>query len=1011
MTAETVSPTLLASEKWDYFTKGLDIIFKNWTALQLAADDLDKANELRDITLDHFKELSAQGDRVEVDSLEYNFYCWFEDEAECSVEDGSLLQVATDLVALHTQLMQGDTAMALRLMAAQPTNGTAATRVEGEQDSDLEPDAMQVEPVQSTAPSKPEPVIDEDGKVFHMNCINKWASSNQNIASASAADASFSWRCPGCQHSSKEIPRYYSCFCGKQLDPKPYGKKSKTTPHACGGVCGKAKSCSHPCEIPCHPGPCPECNLVAPPMPCVCGKATLTLPCSEVKSTEFVAFCGQACGKALNCPDHRCQKGCHAPPCAPCAVQLEKRCFCGNDTRTYACGTDDAEPYSCHNSCPVVFDCGKHSCAQQCHDLADHQDTVCPFDPSRSPSCPCGKMVPSGRESCEDPIPPCGEQCGKQLACGHSCQELCHDGPCPTCPESALRTCRCGRNTSVSIACALLEFDPESGAQNPVLCAKVCQTKLQCGRHVCNEKCCEKAKWSHKCDRLCGKTLSCKTHTCLMSCSHEGNCHDLIYPPIPCGTEPPECNQPCRRTRPCGHFNYTPHYCHADSVDCPPCMVFVTKSCACGKKQLQNRAVATAAHASATTDPAKMPRILVPRRVVGCGQSEYCKEPIQIGCLCGHRKQTVVCGIFTENQTPPPSMLECDDSCARKKRAENMAQAFKIDLASTSAIKSGFVGWPEHLVKAAHSFLELVVATERQLELLINNPAASYYYFPKQRLAKANSIINDMVEAYGFLSEWVDQNIGKGTIIARRVPGKMAVIPPKLLSQLARSYSPLSTPQDQYVIPSHQIVAPPSWNPNGFYFSGLAADMDSVQLETLLSSTVTDKPDLRLFWLTDASCFVFWDRKQLEEQEARRKLEQESQDDHDAHQVAGEGIATGTTVEPTASELEATDIPSAEPGEDGFVVVGKPLDDTPAAPSLAETLTARLAELGWSSEPVVEISVSPLGGVSLSSGHIVGQARKRDVTLLREPKASSEWTAVSNWKQQSIPLTSAAKEL
>ncbi|KAJ3307252.1 FKBP12-associated protein [Kappamyces sp. JEL0829] len=746
-----------------------------------------------------------------------------------------------------------------------------------------------------------------------MNCINKWASSNQNIANASAADASFSWRCPGCQNSSKEIPRYYSCFCGKQLDPKPYGKKSKATPHACGGVCGKAKSCSHPCEIPCHPGPCPECNLVAPPMPCVCGKATLTLPCSEVKSTEFVAFCGQACGKALNCPDHRCQKGCHAPPCAPCAVQLEKRCFCGNNTRTYACGTDDAEPYSCNNSCPVVFDCGKHSCAQQCHDLADHQDTVCPFDPSRSPSCPCGKMVPSDRESCEDPIPPCGEPCGKQLACGHSCQELCHDGPCPICPESALRTCRCGRNTSVSIACALLEFDPESGAQNPVLCAKVCQTKLQCGRHVCNEKCCEKAKWSHKCDRLCGKTLSCKTHTCLMSCSHEGNCHDCLE---------------------------------------------------------------------------------------GVSFSEL---------TCG--KQTVVCGIFTENQTPPPSMLECDDSCARKKRADNMAQAFKIDLASTSAIKSGFVGWPEHLVKAAHSFLELVVATERQLELLINNPAASYYYFPKQRLAKANSIINDMVEAYGFLSEWVDQNIGKGTIIARRVPGKMAVIPPRLLSQLARSYSPLSTPQDQYVIPSHQIVAPPSWNPNGYYFSGLAADMDSVQLETLLSSTVTDKPDLRLFWLTDASCFVFWDRKQLEEQEARRKLEQESQDDHDAHQVAGEGIATGTTVEPSASELEATDIPSAEPGEDGFVIVGKPLDDTPAAPSLAETLTARLAELGWSSEPVVEISVSPLGGVSLSSGHIVGQARKRDVTLLREPKASSEWTAVTNWKQQSIPLTSAAKEL
>jgi transcriptional repressor NF-X1 len=90
-----------------------------------------------------------------------------------------------------------------------------------------------------------------------------------------------------------------------------------------------------------------------------------------------------------------------------------------------------------------------------------------------------------------------------------------------------------------------------------------------------------------------------------MACQHEGPCHvcvegvsfdeltcgcgkTVIYPPIPCGTPIPECRYPCRRPRECGHPSMTLHYCHPLSEPCPPCMLFTTRSCACGKKTLSN---------------------------------------------------------------------------------------------------------------------------------------------------------------------------------------------------------------------------------------------------------------------------------------------------------------------------------------------------------------------------------------------------------------------------------------
>lgn len=102
----------------------------------------------------------------------------------------------------------------------------------------------------------------------------------------------------------------------------------------------------------------------------------------------------------------------------------------------------------------------------------------------------------------------------------------------------------------------------------------------------------------HICPLVCGRTLSCGLHRCEGLC-HTGNCNrchrvsfdelrcqcgtQVIYPPVPCGTRPPECTKPCTRTRPCGHPQQ--HNCHSDA-SCPPCTILCEKHCY-GKHELR----------------------------------------------------------------------------------------------------------------------------------------------------------------------------------------------------------------------------------------------------------------------------------------------------------------------------------------------------------------------------------------------------------------------------------------
>jgi hypothetical protein len=84
--------------------------------------------------------------------------------------------------------------------------------------------------------------------------------------------AFYSWTCPNCNYSYAEnkMPSYF-CFCKRFSEPV---YDALVLPHSCGEYCEKKKNkdCTHEtCDILCHPGACPPCNINVP-VDCYCGK-------------------------------------------------------------------------------------------------------------------------------------------------------------------------------------------------------------------------------------------------------------------------------------------------------------------------------------------------------------------------------------------------------------------------------------------------------------------------------------------------------------------------------------------------------------------------------------------------------------------------------------------------------------------------------------------------------------------------------------------------------------------
>ena len=484
--------------------------------------------------------------------------------------------------------------------------------------------------------------------VFHLGCIKKWAiNEGSTLSQRPNQDDSMpparQWRCPGCNLPKDSLPTTYFCWCGKDEAPRSI---SGIPPHSCGQTCARPrtlpKPCPHPCDLLCHAGPCPPCKQMGPVQSCFCGKKATSRRCVDTNYDSGWS-CGEICGDLMPCGEHYCPRPCHEGLCGACETPVESRCYCGKSEQTLLCCNREEEKQSirsddptrdptvwsgafeCGNTCGRLFDCGLHKCQKQCHPQ-DLNTPPCPQSPALISSCPCGKtaldtLLTTPRASCQDPIPHCSQQCEKHLPCGHQCPRICHSDPCSPCLLTMEIACQCGRTKSTTLC--------HQGFEEPPQCMRTCRANLNCGRHLCGERCCtgerkaaerqatkrklkplgasrlldEGVEPEHICTRVCGRMLTCGNHTCPELC-HKGACHScreaifeevscscgrtVLQPPLPCGSSTPACRFECERPKACGHPR-VPHNCHKDSEQCPKCPFLREKICLCGKKTLRNQ--------------------------------------------------------------------------------------------------------------------------------------------------------------------------------------------------------------------------------------------------------------------------------------------------------------------------------------------------------------------------------------------------------------------------------------
>lgn len=258
-------------------------------------------------------------------------------------------------------------------------------------------------------------------------------------------------------------------------------------------------------------------------MQCHCGKEQKSILCGTLhpastasQKVDLDAFlsCGQTCNKMLACGLHACGRACHQGDCGDCAIVRDKLCYCGQETRREACGgPGQAEKraecfgteslaelkhwqgeYGCGRPCLRPYDCGLHNENEleqrTCHVHDTPALTHCPRSPDIVTTCPCGKSslvdlpFAAQRESCQVPIPSCGQTCGKiRPDCGHQCSRICHEGPCGQCSEFVTLVCRCGSEKRTMLCHQLQERGEEE-----LLCEKPCRALRNCGRHECGRK-------------------------------------------------------------------------------------------------------------------------------------------------------------------------------------------------------------------------------------------------------------------------------------------------------------------------------------------------------------------------------------------------------------------------------------------------------------------------------------------------------------------------------------------
>ncbi|KAJ6783122.1 hypothetical protein PWT90_07157 [Aphanocladium album] len=441
-----------------------------------------------------------------------------------------------------------------------------------------------------------------------------------------------------CGRVSKEIP------CSQRDDAQESYSVSKEQwfegTFSCQTTCQRKYDCGqHECSQICHaqdenPAHCPFAPDVV--SHCPCGKTSLSeLPgYPRTSCEETIPHCDKICEKKLPC-GHLCKSKCHAGGCGSCLVEVDVSCRCGRTSEPRICHEREESRPTCARTCGANMSCGRHKCTEICC-TGEKRATERQAARRRNRNAAPDTAVEAEHI--------CIRTCGRALKCGsHNCQQICHRGPCASCPEAIFTeiSCDCGRT--------VLQPPQPCGTVAPE-CRFNCLRRPECGHppveHHCHpeEAGCPKCpflveKWcacgkeklhsqpchlqEARCGKPCGKKLKCGLHFCKKLCHRPGDCEDAAL-------EGGECGQTCGKVK-----MFCEHRCQNSCHGQTP-----------------------------------------------CNETSACSGRTEIACPCGIRKQEVRCLASSSNPEPTRPELKCDDECLRQERNRRLAAALNIDPAT-----------------------------------------------------------------------------------------------------------------------------------------------------------------------------------------------------------------------------------------------------------------------------------------------------------------------------------------
>ncbi|QUC17771.1 uncharacterized protein UV8b_02012 [Ustilaginoidea virens] len=478
-----------------------------------------------------------------------------------------------------------------------------------------------------------------------------------------------------CGRTVKQIP------CSEQEEPRPsFDKVVKSWfegVFTCNQVCQRSFDCGvHKCSKTCHPQE--EQPAHCPFSPdsvthCPCGKTPLESLVDQPRTSceDFVPHCREPCHKKLPC-GHLCPSKCHTGDCGSCYETIDVPCVCGRTSSRSLCHQGRIERPMCTRICQANLGCGRHKCGEHC----------CPGEKKAAERQAARKKHkrPEDAASVEaEHI--CIRTCGRLLKCGtHHCQQMCHRGPCASCPEAIFTeiSCDCGRTVLQP---------PQPCGTRPPDCRFHCLRLPGCGHPAVEHSChpdgvsCPKCpflveKWcacgkeklhsqpchlqEPRCGKVCGKRLSCGLHNCAKLCHKPGDCEDAGPSPKhceqPCGKAKLFCEHPCRNT------------CHGQSP---------------------------------------------------CNESSACTAKAVLRCPCGLRQQELKCLASSSNPAPSRPDIKCDDECLRLERNRRLAAALNINPASH---QSDHVPYSDTTLGLFRENPQWAEAQEREFRVFASSP-------------------------------------------------------------------------------------------------------------------------------------------------------------------------------------------------------------------------------------------------------------------------------------------------